>query len=203
MNIFQIPNGPIESNCYIIETEKSLIVIDPSIPLYDVPVINKPIEAIIITHCHYDHIATLENFINSSNAPVYCHPLELPSFNDPTKNGSSFFMMDEVYPLPDRKIRDEDYLLFDDSLKLTFMHTPGHTMGSICVLLSKNDEEIAVFTGDTLFKLSAGRTDLGGNPILLEESLKKLAMLNDNVVVYSGHGPKTTIGFEKANNPFM
>lgn len=203
MKIHQFPYGPLDANCYILETDNDCILIDPCVSLTVLPKLTKPVNAIIVTHCHYDHISNIEEIRNATKAPVYCHPLEFPSFNDLVKNCSVYFMMDETYKLPDKKIYDNDILKIDDTTCLKFLHTPGHTMGSICVVLSAQGKDIAIFTGDTLFKGSAGRTDLGGNRNELNKSLSRLKRLDDSIIVYSGHGPESTIGYEKQNNPFM
>ncbi len=203
MKIYQIPKGPIEANCYVIETETSLVIIDPCAPYFELPKIDKPVFAIIITHCHYDHISYMNEIKEKSKALIYSHSSEFPGFSDPVKNGSAFFLMEESYPLPDRNLQDGEILKPDDDIILKIIHTPGHTMGSICILASEKNKEIAVFTGDTLFKESAGRTDLGGSPIMLKNSLARLGLLNDDVKVYSGHGTESTIGHEKIYNPFM
>ncbi len=203
MNIQQFPFGPIESNSYLIETETSLVLIDPSVPLSLLSELKKPLKAIIVTHCHYDHIFCIEQIKKATNAPVYCHSLEFPAFRDAEKNASVYFLENKKYELPDFAIEDNGNLCIDDHTMLQFLHTPGHTMGSTSILLTKNNTDIAIFTGDTLFKGSAGRTDLGGNPRLLQNSLQRLKQLNDAVIVYSGHGDASTIGEEKRNNPFM
>lgn len=203
MKIFKYPFGPIDANCYVIETEAGNIMIDPCVSLDVLPESSKPFLAIIVTHCHYDHVSNIEKIRDMAKAPVYCHPLEFPSFKDPVRNGSAFFMNEETYSIPDKEINDNDILEIDNTVCLKFLHTPGHTLGSICIILSVNRKDIAIFTGDTLFKCSAGRTDLGGNPVSLEKSLARLKKLDDSITVYSGHGPDSTIGYEKRNNPFM
>lgn len=203
MRIQQFPCGPIEANSYLIETETSFVIIDPSVPLSVFPELNKPVSAIVITHCHYDHVACLEEIREATKAEVYCHSLEFPSFSDIIKNASAFFMMDKKYPLPDHQAADMEILRIDENTTLQFIHTPGHTMGSMCVLLAEDGKNIALFTGDTLFQGSAGRTDLGGSPVLLAASLKRLKQYDNEVLVYSGHGDNSTIGEEKRINPFM
>lgn len=203
MKITQLPFGPIEANCYLIETKSASVLIDPCVSLSELPELASPLKAIIITHCHYDHISCLEEVRNVTKAPVYCHSLEFSSFRDPVKNGSALFLMEETFPLPDVKIEGGEDLFIGDGINLHFMHTPGHTMGSICILLSENKKNTVVFTGDTLFQGSAGRTDLGGNPVLLQKSLSELKKLEKNILVYSGHGPSSTIGEEIRSNPFL
>lgn len=203
MIIKKYPYGPIEANCYLIETNNSFVMIDPCVSMSKLPKLHKPLIAIIVTHCHYDHISCMEEIRSETKAPVFCHSLEFPSFSDSIKNCSAFFMLEEKYHLPDKKIEDLDIFIIDENTKLQFIHTPGHTMGSICILLTENKRDIAMFTGDTLFQGSAGRTDLGGSPMQLGQSLKRLRQYDDSIIVYSGHGPDSTIGDEKRNNPFM
>lgn len=203
MIIKKYPYGPIEANCYLIETENAFVMIDPCVSMSNLLKLQKPLMAIIVTHCHYDHISCIDEIRNETKAPVYCHPLEFPSFSDSVKNGSAFFMLEEKYPMPDKKIEDLDIFIIDDNTKLQFLHTPGHTMGSICILVSENNKNVAMFTGDTLFQGSAGRTDLGGSPMLLRQSLLRLKQYDDSIIVYSGHGPDSTLGEEKRSNPFM
>lgn len=203
MNIQQFPYGPIEANSYLIETDTSLVLIDPSVPLSLLPEFRKPMKAIIVTHCHYDHISCIEQIKQATNAPVYCHSLEFPAFRDAEKNASAYFLENRKYPLPDIAAQDNDILHIDDQISLQFLHTPGHTMGSTSILLKENNMAVALFTGDTLFKGSAGRTDLGGNPRLLQQSLHRLKQYADSVLIYSGHGEVSTIGEEKRSNPFL
>ena len=203
MQIKQYPCGPIGANCYLVETDTSSVIIDPCVPLPVLPAIMKPVKAIIITHCHYDHISCLEEIRMAAQAPVYSHPLEFPAFSDVVKNVSTLFMMDNKYPVPDHGVTDLETLILDEETTLQFLHTPGHTMGSISILLMVKGRDTALFTGDTLFHGSAGRTDLGGNPVLLDKSLNRLRRFGDEIIVYSGHGDQSTIGEEKRTNPFF
>jgi glyoxylase-like metal-dependent hydrolase (beta-lactamase superfamily II) len=112
-------------------------------------------------------------------------------------------MSEDVFVTPDKSIDEKDEIVLDSENKLKFLHTPGHTIGSICILLFESGVCTTVFTGDTLFKGSVGRTDLAGSPVMLDQSLDKLKSLDDKVKVMSGHGPDSTIGYEKKYNPFM
>jgi hydroxyacylglutathione hydrolase len=203
MKIHKIPKGPISANSYIIETETTSVLIDPCVSIAHLPNLKSPISKIIITHCHYDHVTFLDEIKHATNATVYSHELEFPSFNDAAKNGSAFFMSEDTFTKPDKSIDENDEIILDSENKLKFLHTPGHTMGSICVLLYENGFCTTAFTGDTLFKCSIGRTDLAGSPVMLDKSLEKLKLLDDKVKVMSGHGPDSTIGYEKKYNPFM
>ncbi len=203
MKVYKLPFGPIESNCYIIETENISVLIDPCIDTNYIPKTNSPIVSIIITHCHFDHIAKMTEIKNETNAIVYAHKLEFPSFNDSEKNGSIYFMNEKTFPNPDYELIPEMQIDMDGRWVMKFIHTPGHSSGSISVLLYENENLKYCFTGDTLFKESAGRTDIGGNPVQLRNSLSKLKSLDDSVIVCPGHGPDTTIGHEKKYNPFF
>jgi hydroxyacylglutathione hydrolase len=145
----------------------------------------------------------MEEIRDALHIPVYAHRLEFPSFGDPARSGAAYFMSDEEFSRPDREVDVDAVMDLGDGVLLRFLHTPGHTMGSICILVTENGQQRAVFTGDTLFHGSAGRTDLGGNPSQLHQSLQALSRLDDAVVVYSGHGEDSTIGEEKRSNPFM
>ena len=203
MKIYKFPNGPIEANMYVLETPEACVIIDPCVSLSFLPAFTSPFRAVLITHCHYDHINRMEEIRDALHIPVYAHRLEFPSFGDPALSGAAFFMSDEEFSRPDQEIRTDVPMDMGEGVRLDFLHTPGHTMGSVCILVTVNGRQRAVFTGDTLFNGSAGRTDLGGNPAMLHQSLHTLSLLDDDVVVYSGHGPDSTIGEEKTSNPFM
>lgn len=188
---------------YIVETDKMSLVIDPCADPGFFPELSSKISSIYITHCHYDHVSCMEQIKEYTGATVYSHEKEFASFRDPVKNGSYFFMDEKQFPLPDKKIRMEEEVDIGEGYKLFFLHTPGHTEGSICLFLKKDKNIKYCFSGDTLFKGSVGRTDLGGNPVRMDESLAILKEFDDSVEVFSGHGPKTTIGREKKENPFM
>ncbi|MHB8964294.1 MAG: MBL fold metallo-hydrolase [Saccharofermentanales bacterium] len=203
MKIHKFPFGPIDANMYVVETDKACVIIDPCVSLSVLPEFSSPFKAIIITHCHYDHVNRMEELRDALKIPVYAHAVEFPSFGDPTRNGAAYFMSDEEFSRPDHEILDNDEMMISDDVSLRFIHTPGHTMGSICILVLENGRQTALFSGDTLFLGTVGRTDLSGSPSMLLKSLQVLSRLDDQVAVYSGHGDDTTILNEKQNNPFM
>ncbi|MGG4554681.1 MULTISPECIES: MBL fold metallo-hydrolase [Paenibacillus] len=206
LNIETFSLGPLETNAYLIrgEEEGKAIIVDPG--MNPAPLIRRieglEIEAILLTHAHFDHIGGVDEIRRLKQCPVYLHSLESDWLTTPALNGSLRWA--EVSP-PIQSDAAEYELAEGQKLKLighefTVFHTPGHSPGSVSFLCG-ND----LFSGDVLFRMSVGRTDLpGGREADLYNSIRgKLYRLPDEVTVYPGHGPKTTIGFEKANNPYV
>lgn len=206
LNIETFSLGPLETNAYLIrgKEEGKAIIVDPG--MNPAPLIRRieglEIEAILLTHAHFDHIGGVDEIRRLKQCPVYLHSLESDWLTTPALNGSLRWA--EVSP-PIQSDAAEYELAEGQKLKLighefTVFHTPGHSPGSVSFLCG-ND----LFSGDVLFRMSVGRTDLpGGREADLYNSIRgKLYRLPDEVTVYPGHGPKTTIGFEKANNPYV
>lgn len=153
------------------------------------------------THCHIDHVLGNAFVAATYKVPLYLHKDELSTYKDTDRWAQLFGIVMEEIPANQVYITEGDEITFGNtSLKVLF--TPGHSIASV----SFYDKQSAqVLSGDVLFYQSIGRTDLpGGNFETLVKSIKtKLFTLPDNTTVYSGHGPKTTIGFEKNNNPFL
>lgn len=159
---------------------------------------NLILEYIILTHGHGDHIGAVKYVKERTNAKVIAHHDEKELLLDKKKNLSNMMHCGPQEFDADIYVKDKDKLELGN-LKLTFLHTPGHTKGCMCIRVGNE-----MFTGDTLFAGSIGRTDLyGGDYKQIEKSLKKLSKYEDNVVIYPGHGPHSTLGVEKMTNPYM
>ncbi|VGO23317.1 MBL fold metallo-hydrolase [Pontiella sulfatireligans] len=206
MNLDAITTGAFQEICYIVWGKaKRALVLDPG---QDAPLIFQAlekhgleVEAYICTHGHADHINALAEVHAKHPAPVAMHSGDWSwAFGDMNQ-------IEPHYPVP-RRPDVEDALRLESAKDWTFsdlkfqcLETPGHTPGSCCILFPEGRIMIA---GDTLFKGSCGRTDLpGGSPRQLKDSLNKLKQLPDEVRVFPGHGPDTTVGIERATNFFM
>lgn len=198
--------GPLGTNAYVViaADRQRAIVIDPGVP--DGALLRKldgmKLEAILLTHAHFDHIGGVDALRKRFACPVYLHTLEKDWLTDARKNGSTRWS--EVTPpivtdLPDHELADGQALsLLGETFHV--LHTPGHSPGSVGFLCGE-----LLFAGDALFRRSIGRTDLpGGNESQLSRSIReKLYTLPEEVIVLPGHGPETTIGEEKRENPFV
>jgi len=199
--IKKIVVGPLESNCYLAgdENTKEIFVIDPGGDYKKIKNIIdkdglKP-KAVINTHGHGDHIGADKEF----NAPIWIHRLDADFLTDPSKNLSSsmgFFLKTR----PASRLLEHGDILNIGKYNIEVIHTPGHTPGSICL---KGEREI--FTGDTLFCEGIGRTDFpyGSEKDIMRSIKEKLFTLGDSYIIYPGHGPDSTIGNEKPNNPYI
>lgn len=205
MKIIQMEVGNLGTNCYIIwcENTKKSAVIDPGgDPARILAAIQKEglsVEAIINTHGHADHVMANTKIQEATGAPLWIHAADAEMLGSGSRNLSAFLGGAISCGTADRKLKDGDVLQIGD-FSLQVLHTPGHTPGGICLLAGKS-----VFVGDTLFAESIGRTDFpGGSYSQLIQSIKdKLLVLSDDVKVYPGHGPSTTIGWERRQNPFI
>lgn len=206
MNIESIPTGAFEQICYIVwNTENQAIVFDPGDDadgiLQTLDANNLQVAAYVCTHAHADHINALAEIHRQRPAPIAIHSDDLKWAFDAINQIAPY------YPVPQRP-DVESYLLLETTADWNFadlhfqcIETPGHTPGSCCLLFPESG---IMITGDTLFKGSCGRTDLpGGDARKLKESLSKLKQLPDEIRVYPGHGPDTTIGVERMTNFFM
>ncbi|MBG9791928.1 metal-binding protein [Paenibacillus dendritiformis] len=198
--------GPVQTNAYVLinEETKEAALIDPGMnpePLLQ-GLQGLKVSAVLLTHAHFDHIGGVDAVREAHGCPVYIHEREADWLTTPELNGSKMWPQ-VCAPMA---MKPAEHLLQDgQTLELighTFqvMHTPGHSPGSVSFLHEKH-----LFSGDVLFRTSVGRTDLrdGDMNVLLQSIHGKLFPLGDDVTVYPGHGPVTTIGYEKEHNPFV
>lgn len=200
MKIHTLTLGAYQTNTYIVENGRSCAVIDPG---YEPETIlaflrqkNLTVDAILLTHGHFDHVGAVEAIVSATGCKLW---MSESDWSQPTDPIHTYF-----YPIANcdftevRFCEDREQILAG-GLNFLVLATPGHTYGSVCFLC-----EDALFSGDTLFSGSCGRTDLpGGNRNLIRESLERLAKLEGNYTVYPGHGESTTLAQEKQYNPYM
>ncbi|MDF2566807.1 MAG: Zn-dependent hydrolase, including glyoxylase, partial [Oscillospiraceae bacterium] len=160
---------------------------------------NLTLKVIILTHGHFDHIGAAKELKEQSGAKVMIHEQDAEMLEDNRKNLAVHFDVYDYVPFKaDALLKDGDTIELDE-LRMEVIHTPGHSKGSITLRFGN-----VLLAGDTLFKGSAGRTDhYGGDYQSLKKSLARLANLAGDYVVYSGHGPETTLATERRTNPYM
>ena len=186
--------GPMQCNCYILgcSRTKKAIIVDPGAEpdkIKQVLLKHKlTLEYIVNTHGHVDHIGANADF----GVPIYIHCDDADFLSNPHKNLSSMLGSEINSPKAEKCLKDGQEITIGD-LRLNIIHTPGHTPGGICICAKEFS-----LTGDTLFAQGVGRTDFPyANEKLLFNSLSKLLRLDDDVAIYPGHGPSSTIGEER------
>ena len=198
--------GPFEENCYLLADDETgrAVLIDPGDEgeriLDMIAAANVSLDAIWLTHAHVDHIGAVAAVKRRFDVPVYLHPLDLPYYTRLSARAAEMYGIDFEQPdAPDAELRDGQALACG-TLRFDVMHVPGHAPG----LVAFTGHGVS-FGGDLLFAGSIGRTDLPlGDPSDMTASLARYtAALGDDVVVYPGHGPSTTIGRERKTNPFL
>ena len=196
--------GSFGTNCYIVgdEVTKEGMIIDPgddgSDILKQVKVLGLTIKLIVLTHSHIDHIGALAEVKKATGAEIAIHETEAPFLlKQPWR--MEFMPPSPPSPPAGRMLKEGDTITVG-KLKFKVLHTPGHTIGGICLLGNG-----VVFSGDTLFNFSVGRADFPGSDYNQElNSIRnKLMTLPDDTKVYPGHGPASTIGTERRGNPFL
>ncbi len=205
MNYIRFIGGPASANGYLIYDRKlSGVVIDPvdtDYLCYLLKLYSIELKAVLLTHGHFDHICGLSSLVEKFPIPVYAHRNDIQFLNDPQLNCAPHFWytLDEfVHPELIVPIKNKDRIEIS-LMKFRVAHMPGHTQGSVCYVHDGN-----LFTGDTLFKGSVGRSDLPtGNSLKLQNSLRRIMTLKDSIKVFPGHGDLTSVGEERINNPFL
>ena len=194
MNFKTLPLGAYQTNCYLVwgENADTCVVIDPGYEpetvLAETKRLGKSIEAILLTHGHFDHVGAVKDLVAETGCKVYLCEADLSM--PPQMTAGPLYYSD---------LYGEGDVLSLAGLSFKVLHTPGHTPGSVCLQC-----EDTIFSGDTLFWGSCGRTDLpGGSWATIQKSLKRLAALPGDFQVYPGHGDDTRLDFERKMNPYM
>jgi glyoxylase-like metal-dependent hydrolase (beta-lactamase superfamily II) len=204
---FQLPLGPLQTNCYLLACDetKQAAVIDPS---WDGRTIAQfasehgyTISHILLTHSHFDHVGGLAELKAEVDVPIYIHP-EAVSMLEQANLSARFFQLEIPTPPPADEMLAADQQLIIGNLTAQVLFTPGHAPGHVSFHLP---EHKVIFDGDVLFQGSIGRTDLPGGDykLLMQTIVDKLMVLPDETQVLSGHGPATTVGNERRSNPFL
>ena len=194
MKVYALPLGDYQTNCYIVHEDdsKACLLIDPGYQCEDILDVCREkgleIAAILLTHGHFDHVGAVKELAAETGCDVYLHEADL-SMPPMMTAGKLYYT--HAY--------NEGDNLTIAGLPVAVLHTPGHTPGSVCLKIENH-----LFSGDTLFAGSCGRTDLpGGSWKTIQESLQRLARLEGNFWVHPGHGESTTLAQEKKYNPYM
>lgn len=204
MQILTFNDNIMQQNCYAVELATHTVLVDcgffsSSLQNY-IQQKGSTVAYILLTHHHFDHtaaVAMVQKYC--PNAKVVIHKADAAGLKDFDLNLANNFRIKQTAVLPDIVLSNENETLEIDGNTIRFMHTPGHTAGSVCYFLGDN-----MFSGDTLFYLSFGRTDfLSGNEGQMQASLHRLAALTKDYKVWPGHMQPTTLFFEKSNNTGM
>ena len=205
MIIKEMAVGALMANCIILGCEKTgeAAVIDPGDEteriLLSLADSKLKLKYIINTHGHFDHVGGNKKMKEATGADILIHLLDAPMLSRLSSDATLFGFSAENSPPPDRTLEDNDTISFGE-IRLKVIHTPGHSPGGISLYTDSK-----LFVGDTLFAGSIGRSDLAGGDFntLISSIKNRLFELDDDVNVFPGHGPNTTIGKEKLSNPFV
>lgn len=202
LHVETLPLGAYQTNCYLVWEENShtCVVIDPGyspeVVLEKAARAGKTIQAVLLTHGHFDHVGGVRKLVEKTGCALWMHERDWSQVKNP--------ITAQMYPLAncdfcEVSFFEEGEVLTLAGTKFRVYETPGHTWGSVCFAA-----EGALFTGDTLFAGSCGRTDLpGGDWATIQESLQRLAQLETNAAVYPGHGEATSLDAERKYNPYL
>ena len=202
MEVKCLPLGDYQTNCYLAwaEDADTCIVIDPGYApeqvLSEVKKHGKKIEAVLLTHGHFDHVGAVKALVEATDCQLWMHEGDWSQFPNPA---NAYFFPLANCDFTEVNFCTEGQEISAAGLKLLVLSTPGHTRGSVCYLCDGT-----LISGDTLFQGSCGRTDLpGGNGAQIFQSLQRLAALPGDLRVLPGHGDETTLDAERKHNPYL
>lgn len=196
------PVGELQANCWMIwDDTRSAVLIDPGDEapwlLRELSKRELTLKAILLTHAHFDHMMAVPALQQATHAPLYVHAADAPALSDGSLSLANW-VGKPCLLTANYQLQDGEQITVGDTT-FTVLHTPGHTVGSCCYLVGDT-----LFSGDTLFAGSVGRTDFSGGDLgTLQNSLRRLAQLPPETYVLPGHNEPTTIGRERAVNPYM
>ncbi len=206
MTIYSAPIGELGTNCYIMTDGDSGESAAVDCAVFDADyraLLQKAgvtkLKYILLTHGHFDHVSGVKALKDACGGQIVIHPEDADCLTDPKKSLNSYIRYAALEPVPADILTEEGSELTLGKQTITVMHTPGHTPGSVCYLTGEN-----MFCGDTLFRLSMGRTDLpGGSTMTLFASLERIGRMEGEYQIYPGHGEPTTLSYEKRNNFYL
>ncbi|WP_289182922.1 MBL fold metallo-hydrolase [uncultured Dubosiella sp.] len=201
IKVFTQPLGPVEANCYVVVKDHHALVIDPGDDFSALKRLlteeEATLDAILLTHAHFDHIGGLDGLIEEYGVDVYMNPKEFDFLDDMRLNGSAYFYAKVKSHAVPKAVHDGMQKI--GAFEVEAKTLPGHSVGSTIYRI-----EDTLFTGDVLFQGSVGRVDLPtGSERDMMASIQYLKTLPQDLVVYPGHGPATTIGQELRWNPYF
>lgn len=204
MKIHTLQLGELRANCYIAETAPNqCIAVDvggsPRLLLEFLTMKKLKLNKILLTHGHFDHINGVEEVSRQTGAEIFVHEQDSPMLQSAGLSLADFIACTEFNPISEYTIIHGGDVISDGNCDFKVLHTPGHSMGSVCYICDD-----VIFSGDTLFCCSIGRTNFpGSSPELMVHSLEKLYNLDGNYTVLPGHGDKTELEYEKNSNPYL